>query len=135
VYGLYLVILLSICAAFSLSLLCIQVSRPLFIEEHGLRLLLAEEGVGVELTRRDYEQGRWSLAIEAAWFKGHHAKEAMRQRMIEKQQLAASENQNSGQEGKGEDDGGNVEDMARALTSWVLKRKEGDLNAEFPAFG
>lgn len=43
------------------------VSRPLFVEEHGLRLLLDKEGVGVELSRRSYEMGEWASAVEEAW--------------------------------------------------------------------
>ncbi|CDO74499.1 hypothetical protein BN946_scf184979.g54 [Trametes cinnabarina] len=52
----------------------VYVPRPLFIEEHGLRLYLEREGVGVELSRTAYEQGEWADAIEAAWCKGREAK-------------------------------------------------------------
>ncbi|KAF8071748.1 transmembrane amino acid transporter protein-domain-containing protein [Lyophyllum atratum] len=48
----------------------VYVSRPLFIEEHGLRLLLNREGVGVELSRQSYEAGDWALAVEEAWARG-----------------------------------------------------------------
>ncbi len=51
-----------------------SVSRPLFIEEYGLRLLLEQEGVGVELSRQSYEEGDWAKAIEEAWAKGKDAK-------------------------------------------------------------
>ena len=51
-----------------------QVSRPLFIEEHGLRLLLSHSGVGVELPRAAYEAGEWAEAIEDAWMKGQERK-------------------------------------------------------------
>ncbi|KAG6902827.1 hypothetical protein C0995_010712 [Termitomyces sp. Mi166 len=54
------------------------VSRPLFIEEHGLRLLLDREGVGVELSRQSYEAGDWALAVEEAWTRGKGAKERKR---------------------------------------------------------
>jgi L-arabinokinase len=52
----------------------LSVSRPLFIEEYGLRLLLDHEGVGVELSRHSYEEGDWARAIEEAWAKGRDAK-------------------------------------------------------------
>lgn len=50
------------------------VPRPLFIEEHGLSLLLHQKGVGVELSRARYELGDWSSRIEEAWLKGKAAK-------------------------------------------------------------
>ncbi|KAJ7471452.1 hypothetical protein B0H11DRAFT_2433424 [Mycena galericulata] len=56
----------------------VYVSRPLFIEEHGLRRLLETDGVGVELSRELYEAGDWSGAIEEARQKGRVAKEAKR---------------------------------------------------------
>lgn len=56
----------------------IIVSRPLFIEEHGLRLLLSREGVGVELSRQSYEAGDWATAVEEAWMKGKFTKAGRR---------------------------------------------------------
>jgi hypothetical protein len=56
----------------------IAVSRPLFIEEHGLRLLLSKEGVGVELSRQSYEAGDWATAVEEAWMQGKHLKSRKR---------------------------------------------------------
>ncbi|KAG6832797.1 hypothetical protein H0H92_009415 [Tricholoma furcatifolium] len=53
-------------------------SRPLFIEEHGLRLLLDKEGVGAELSRQSYEAGDWACAVEDAWARGRGAKERKR---------------------------------------------------------
>jgi hypothetical protein len=50
------------------------VSRPLFIEEHGLRLLLEREGVGVEMTRDEYEAGEWACAVSEAWNAGGQRK-------------------------------------------------------------
>ncbi|THU76168.1 hypothetical protein K435DRAFT_974530 [Dendrothele bispora CBS 962.96] len=44
----------------------VYVSRPLFVEEHGLRMFLEKEGVGVEMEREDYEGGWWADAIEEA---------------------------------------------------------------------
>ncbi|KAI5892887.1 uncharacterized protein SCHCODRAFT_02668278 [Schizophyllum commune H4-8] len=52
----------------------VYVSRPLFIEEHGLRLLLDEEGTGVELARAAYEQGDWAGAVEEAYQRGAPSK-------------------------------------------------------------
>lgn len=68
----------------SLTRLCAHsfssiVSRPLFIEEHGLRLLLDRDGVGVELSRESYEAGDWASAVEDAWGKGRTAKEKKRE--------------------------------------------------------
>ncbi|KAF8896121.1 hypothetical protein BD779DRAFT_562934 [Infundibulicybe gibba] len=56
----------------------VYVSRPLFIEEHGLRLLLDTKGVGVELPRQSYEAGDWAIAVELAWAQGGCAKEKKR---------------------------------------------------------
>ena len=50
------------------------VSRPLFIEEHGLRLFLEKEGVGVELSRMRYEGGDWADTIDEAWRRGRDKK-------------------------------------------------------------
>ncbi|EMD33921.1 hypothetical protein CERSUDRAFT_97848 [Gelatoporia subvermispora B] len=55
------------------------VSRPLFIEEHGLRLLLDRDGVGVELPRASYEMGEWAAAVREAWTKGKDLKTRKRQ--------------------------------------------------------
>jgi len=52
----------------------VYVSRPLFIEEHGLRLLLEKEGVGVELSRASYESGDWAETIQKAWELGKEKK-------------------------------------------------------------
>jgi len=56
----------------------VYVSRPLFIEEHGLRLFLSRAGVGVELSRQSYEAGDWAAAVEEAWLKGKHLKSRKR---------------------------------------------------------
>ncbi|KAJ7168618.1 hypothetical protein C8R46DRAFT_1092164 [Mycena filopes] len=56
----------------------VYVSRPLFIEEHGLRRLLDHDGVGVELSREAYEAGDWAGAIETAWQAGREAKNEKR---------------------------------------------------------
>lgn len=55
------------------------VPRPLFIEEFGLRLLLNQEGVGVELSRSSYESGEWAAAIEEAWQNGKERKARKRE--------------------------------------------------------
>ncbi|OCH85724.1 hypothetical protein OBBRIDRAFT_784503 [Obba rivulosa] len=54
------------------------VSRPLFIEEHGLRMLLDRDGVGVELPRTSYEIGEWAYAVQEAWMKGRDMKACKR---------------------------------------------------------
>ncbi|CAA7266883.1 unnamed protein product [Cyclocybe aegerita] len=59
----------------------VYVSRPLFIEEHGLRLLLEREGVGVELSRQAYEAGDWGIAVSEALIKGAAMKERKRREM------------------------------------------------------
>lgn len=45
------------------------VPRPLFVEEHGLRLFLEAEGVGIELSRHEYESGGWANKVEEAYLK------------------------------------------------------------------
>jgi hypothetical protein len=67
----------------------VYVSRPLFIEEHGLRLLLEQEGVGLELSRTAYEAGEWAGGVEAAWRRGRTGKQ--NKRMIEQAAKMPSE--------------------------------------------
>ncbi|KAG6879607.1 hypothetical protein C0992_000635 [Termitomyces sp. T32_za158] len=81
------------------------VSRPLFIEEHGLRLLLDKEGVGVELSRQSYEAGDWALAVEEAWVQGKGAKE--RKRAEASAGIAMDDKRQEGL------------DMARKVVSWT----------------
>jgi len=59
----------------------VYVSRPLFIEEHGLRLLLDREGTGIELSRQKYEAGDWSSAVEEAFINGQDVKRRKRYEM------------------------------------------------------
>lgn len=54
------------------------VSRPLFVEEHGLRALLEREGTGVELSREMYEAGDWAGHIAIAYEAGRERKELRR---------------------------------------------------------
>ena len=56
----------------------VYVPRPLFIEEHGLRMLLARGGVGVELSRAAYESGEWARAVEQAYHLGKEKKQKKR---------------------------------------------------------
>ncbi|CAK5268185.1 unnamed protein product [Mycena citricolor] len=56
----------------------VYVSRPLFIEEHGLRRLLEQQGVGIELMRESYEAGDWAGAIGEAYRRGSRAKSSRR---------------------------------------------------------
>ncbi|KAI0326951.1 hypothetical protein GY45DRAFT_1309622 [Cubamyces sp. BRFM 1775] len=85
----------------------VYVPRPLFIEEHGLRLFLEREGVGVELSRAQYELGEWAGAVEAAWQAGRAAK--MRKRA-------------EGETGRRMEEGGR---MAREVVEWVERWKAG----------
>ncbi|KAI0663898.1 hypothetical protein C8Q70DRAFT_906830 [Cubamyces menziesii] len=85
----------------------VYVPRPLFIEEHGLRLFLEREGVGIELSRAQYEQGEWADAIEAAWRAGRAAK--MRKRA-------------EGDPGIWKEEGAG---MAREVVEWVERWKAG----------
>lgn len=72
----------------------------MFIEEHGLRLLLDREGVGLELSRHSYEAGEWAAAVEEAWLRGKDHKAMKRsemakgdtidRRQVEGQEMAAT---------------------------------------------
>lgn len=44
----------------------VYVPRPQFIEEQGLLKLMSDQGSAVELTRQDFEDGKWEKAIELA---------------------------------------------------------------------
>ncbi|CAO3671920.1 hypothetical protein G6F70_003648 [Rhizopus microsporus] len=44
----------------------VYVSRPQFIEEHGLLKLMKDQGSAVELSRQDFESGNWADAITKA---------------------------------------------------------------------
>lgn len=81
--------------------------RPLFVEEHGLRLLLERDGVGVELSRTAYEVGEWAEAVETAWQRGRAAKERKRQ---------------EGETGRRHEEG---RVMAQELMDWVEEWKRG----------
>ncbi|KAF8270545.1 hypothetical protein EI94DRAFT_1777831 [Lactarius quietus] len=79
----------------------VYVSRPLFVEEHGLRLLLDREGVGVEMTRDAYEMGEWASAVSDAWRAGA-------QRKLERREgMHAPDRRSQGLE------------MARDVVTWV----------------
>lgn len=54
------------------------VPRPAILEEMGLKLLLEQEGVGVEISREKYESGDWADLVAEAWEKGQTLKEARR---------------------------------------------------------
>ncbi|KAJ1308054.1 hypothetical protein OPQ81_002121 [Rhizoctonia solani] len=56
----------------------VYVPRALFVEEHGLRMLMETAGTGVELPRERYEAGDWASAIEEAWTRGGEKKLARR---------------------------------------------------------
>ncbi|KAI0749755.1 hypothetical protein C8Q80DRAFT_1232487 [Daedaleopsis nitida] len=84
----------------------VYVPRPLFIEEHGLRLYLEREGVGVELSRTQYEVGEWADAIEVAWQRGREAKARKRQ---------------EGETGRRKEEG---REMAQYVVDWVWRWKD-----------
>ena len=71
--------------------------RPAICEEMGLKLLLEQSGVGVQISRERYESGDWANLVEEAWTKGQTAKENRRnlgtagvdQRMKEMRQFAS----------------------------------------------
>lgn len=81
------------------------VPRPLFIEEHGLRMLLERDGVGVELSRTAYESGEWAHAVEEACLKGKKQKKSKRK---------------EGETGKRTQEG---KEMAEMLVQWVGRWK------------
>jgi hypothetical protein len=66
-----------------------------------LRLLLEQDGVGVELSRQSYESGNWAIAIEDAYLKGHDTKTRQRK---------------EGETGKRAQEGS---EMAQGLIRWV----------------
>jgi hypothetical protein len=79
----------------------VLVSRPLFVEEHGLRLLLDREGVGVEMTRDAYESGEWASAVSDAWCAG------ARRKLERREGMHAPDRRSQGLE------------MARGVVAWV----------------
>lgn len=79
----------------------VYVSRPLFVEEHGLRLLLDREGVGVEMTRDAYESGEWASAVSDAWCAG------ARRKLERREGMHAPDRRSQGLE------------MARGVVAWV----------------
>ncbi len=66
----------------------------MFVEEHGLRLLLEREGVGIELPREAYEAGDWASATLEAYNRGKERKQKKRaegetgRRLIEGREMA-----------------------------------------------
>ncbi|ORY77563.1 hypothetical protein BCR35DRAFT_353092 [Leucosporidium creatinivorum] len=56
----------------------VYVPRPLFIEEFGLSRLMTQRGVSLELSREDFEAGRWEFHISEAWERGRERKEEQR---------------------------------------------------------
>lgn len=57
--------------------------RPLFLEEAGLRILIQTRGVGLEMTREQYESGEWAQLVQQAWESGREAKTAKVKRGID----------------------------------------------------
>lgn len=98
------------------------VSRPLFIEEHGLRMYLNQEGVGVELSRAGYESGEWAKSIQEAYCKGREIKEAKRKKehefcmLLKQLDQEGVESDDDRRLGERERQG---RDMARGVVEWV----------------
>ncbi|KZW02889.1 hypothetical protein EXIGLDRAFT_664914 [Exidia glandulosa HHB12029] len=61
------------------------VPRPLFLEEAGLRILIQTRGVGLEMTREQYESGDWATLVQQAWELGREKKAAKIQRGVDTQ--------------------------------------------------
>lgn len=70
-----------------------------------MRLLLERDGVGVELSREDYEGGNWATAVERAWNSGNEAKRLKRL---------------EGETGKRQKQ---VKDMGRKVMDWIAEWK------------
>ncbi|KAI5118143.1 hypothetical protein M0805_001742 [Coniferiporia weirii] len=87
------------------------VPRPLFVEEHGLKRLLTQEGVGVELSCERYEAGDWATHVRIAWEAGRAMKEHKRK---------VGENGERRRQG---------EKMARELVEWVREWQYADAHA------
>ena len=84
-----------------------RIRAALFVEEHGLRLFLEREGVGVELERVKYEVGEWAEAVEEAWVRGREAKARKRR---------------EGETGRRREEG---REMARYVVDWVERWQDG----------
>lgn len=65
--------------------------RPAILEEMGLKLLLDQSGVGIEISREKYESGDWADLVEEAWEKGQKAKEDRRKLGVEGRQRRMKE--------------------------------------------
>ncbi|KAJ3760291.1 hypothetical protein EV360DRAFT_40133 [Lentinula raphanica] len=85
----------------------VYVSRPLFIEELGLKILLEKEGVGVEMSRADYEGGRWVERVKEAWEKTRVANQWSRTGDSEKEAEVITERK------------AEIERMAEVVVDWV----------------
>ena len=85
----------------------VYVPRPLFVEEHGLRVYLEREGVGVMLEREKYEVGEWAEAVEEAYERGREDKRRKRE---------------EGETGKRAEEG---REMARYLMDWIGRWQAG----------
>ncbi|KAJ3567854.1 hypothetical protein NP233_g6085 [Leucocoprinus birnbaumii] len=105
----------------------VYVSRPLFIEEHGLRMYLDQEGVGVELSRSGYEGGEWANSVQEAYCKGWEMKEAKRRKEYDfcmKLEQLDKEGVKSDDERRLSERERQGRDMARGVVEWVDKFRE-----------
>ncbi|KAJ3869190.1 hypothetical protein EV359DRAFT_30745 [Lentinula novae-zelandiae] len=93
----------------------VYIPRPLFVEELGLRVLLENEGVGVEMSRAEYESGRWAERVKEAWEKARVAKEWKRRvEGGEKKNIINGNGADRITEREAE-----IRDMARVVVDWV----------------
>ncbi|THH08591.1 hypothetical protein EW145_g2601 [Phellinidium pouzarii] len=101
----------------------VYVPRPLFVEEHGLRVLIEGAGVGVEMPRGVYEGGMWRDYVREAWERGREGKVRRRVRGL--------------REDMGESRSEEAEAIVRGLVEWVRewKRVDVDLALQRPRGG
>jgi hypothetical protein len=66
-------------------------------------MLMQSQGVGVELSREEYESGNWAGKVKEAWRQGRRAKDAKRK---------------AGDDPKRHAD---IDDMAMSLLQWVKR--------------
>lgn len=105
----------------------VYVSRPLFIEEHGLRMYLDQEGVGIELSRSGYENGDWAKSVEEAYCKGWEIKEAKRRKEYEFYKMLKKLDEqgvDGGDERRLSERERQGREMARGVVEWVDKIRE-----------
>ncbi|KAF9952100.1 hypothetical protein BGZ72_006532 [Mortierella alpina] len=78
----------------------IYVSRPQFIEEHGLIKLMVNHGLPVEMTAEEFETGLWQRSILEADRLAEEEKEGRRLYALERTQQKVSAPENSAAQGE-----------------------------------